>query len=219
MIIISKYSGKCDFHDHLFCTAETEEEAFNKFNGTKLYIIQPMPDDFDWKEAFENKVNIPETYYKRVEYSSIKDLIPLYPHIIGFAGCDNTNSHNSVVCLSRESFVDREERENLEWRLKDILRIYNRCKRKKTEFDVEEAVKEITYNGWNKEVYLELANRVKLHGKKATVDGIHLTMHEYYRRELVAEMIKYGLNPHDYGCGRFVVNKKEGEEQYESSKE
>ena len=204
VIFISNVSGKCDFKDHLFCSVETEEEAFNKFNGTKLYIIQPIPDDFNWKEAVENKVNIPETYYKRIEYSSIKDLVPLYPHLIGFASCDNTDSRNSVVCLSHESFVDREERECLEWRLKRLLTIYNRCKRKKIEFDVEEAVKEIIYGDWNKEAYVELANRVAKSGKKATIDGIHLKMHEYYRRELVDEMLKHGINPYDYDYARFT---------------
>lgn len=195
MCDISNVSGKCDFKDHLYISVETEEEAFNKFNGTKLYIIQPLPDDFDWKNA----TNIPEAYYKRVEYSSIKDLIPLYPHIVAYAGCDNTDSRNSVVCLSRESFVDREEREVLEYNLKRLLTIYNRCKRKKIKFNVEDAVKEITYNGWNKEAYEELANRVAKNGKKATLDGIHLKMHEIYRRELVEDMLKHDMNPCDYG--------------------
>lgn len=174
-------------------SAETEQEAFNKFNGTKLYIIQPLPSYFN----FDNTENIPETYYKEVEYSSIKDLIPLYPHIIVF-------STGSIVCLSLESFVDREERETLEYMLKNILRIYNRCKRKKIEFNVDEALREIVWNGWNEEAYRELANRVKENGKKATIDGIHLRMHEIYRRELASEMIKNGLNPNDYGYGRFV---------------
>ena len=29
-------------------------------------------------------------------------------------------------------------------------------------------------------------------------------MQEYYRQELVDEMIKHGLNPADYGYGRFI---------------
>lgn len=136
----------------------------------------------------------------------MKDLIPYYPHIIGFAACDNTDSHKSVVCLSSESFVDREEREILEWKLKNILRIYNRCKRKKIEFDIDEVIKEICWNGWNEEVYRELAERVKERGKKATIDGIHLRMHEKYRQDLVNEMLKNGLNPCDYGYERFVKN-------------
>lgn len=204
MITISKFSGKCDFADSLWISAETEEEVFNKFNGTKLYICQPLPDDFSWEEALKNKVNIPETYYKKVEYSSIKDLIPLYPHIIAFATYDNTEPKGSVVCLSRESFVDSEEREILEWRLKDLLRIYNRCKRKKIEFDVEEALKEIVWNGYNEEPYRELANRVKEKGKKASIEDIHLKMHEIYRRQLVEEMIKHNIDPTEYGYGRFI---------------
>lgn len=203
---MSNYSGKADFYDHLFMSREpaTEEEALNKFNGTKLYIRQPLPDSFDLEVALKNKVNIPETYYKKVEYSSIKDLIPLYPHLISFAGIDNADSRNSVVCLSSESFVDREERESLEWRLKELIKIYNRCKRKKIEFDVEAAVKEITWNGWNEEIHRELAERVKKNGKKATIDGIHLKMHECYRRELVEEMLRHGIDPCEYGYERFV---------------
>lgn len=201
---MSRYSGKCDFCDNLYVNAETEEEAFEKFKGTKLYISQPLPDDFNWEKALKEKINIADTYYKKVEYSSIKDLIPFYPYLVTFGWYDNADSHNSVIWLSRESFVDREERECLEWRLKELIKIYNRCKRKKIEFDVEEALEKIVWNGYNEEPYRELANRVKEKGKKATIDGIHLKMQEYYRQELVDEMIKHGLNPADYGYGRFI---------------
>ena len=205
---MSTWSGKCDFADHLFIRGGTEEEAFNKFNGTKLYIIQPLPDDFSCGKALEEKINIPETYYKKIEYSSIKDLIPFYPYLIALAYVDNTDAHNSVICLSSESFVDREEREYLEWRLQELLRIYNRCKRKKIEFDVEDAVNKITWCGWNEEPHRELANRVAKNGKRATIDGIHLKMHEHSRELLVEEMIKNGLNPTDYGYGRFIKEER-----------
>lgn len=201
---MSNVSGKFDFKDSLWMKAETEEEAFNKFNGTKLYMIQPLPEDFSWENAQEEKIDIPETYYKRIEYSSIKDLIPFYPHIIAL-------SVGSTVCLSSESYVDREERNSLEFMLKEVLRIYNRCKRKKIEFDVDEAVDEVSWLGWNYEVYREITERVKLHGKKATVGGIHLRMHEIYRRELAEDMIKNGLNPADYGLERFVWKGKTNE--------
>lgn len=134
----------------------------------------------------------------------MKDLIPYYPYLISFASCDNTDSRNSVVCLTSESFVDREERENLEFKLKEILRIYNRCKRKKIEFNVDDVVEQVCWMGWNKVAVAELANRVKEKGKKATIDGIHLTMHERYRQELVDEMIKHDIDPAKYGYKRFV---------------
>ncbi len=131
-------------------------------------------------------------------------MIPYYGHLVACSYHDN-KERKACVYITRESFVDREERENLEWRLKRLLTIYNRCKRKKIEFDVEEALKEVVWNGWNEEPYRELANRVKEHGKMATVDGIHLKMHEYYRQELVDEMIKHGLNPCRYGdYARFI---------------
>lgn len=193
---MSKFSGKADFCDSLWSRAETDEEAFEKFNGTNLYISQPLPKGFNLKEAIDNKVNIPQTYYKKIEYSSIKDLIPYYPHITSFGGY---SSDYRLVCLSQEPYFDYEERDRLEVNLKWLIRIYNRCKRKKIEFNVEDAVKEVCYNGWNEEPITELAKRVKEKGKKATVDGIHLRMHEYYRKEFVREMLKYGLNPCDYG--------------------
>lgn len=133
----------------------------------------------------------------------MSDLIPYYPHIIGYASYNNAE-RKAIIHLSSESWVDYEERDYLEWRLKDLLRIYNRCKRKKIEFDVEEVLKEIVWNGYNEEPYRELANRVKEKGKKATIDGIHLKMHERYRKDLVEEMLKNGLNPADYGYSRFV---------------
>ena len=203
---MSRWSGKADFADSLWMSAENEEEAFAKFNGTKLYIYQPLPDDVDFIEALKDGVNIPETYYKKVEYHSIKDLIPLYPHLIAMA---HYNKSSSIVILSPNSYIDEEEQELLEFYLKHLIKIYNRCKRKKIEFDVEEAVKEICWWDCNKEPITELAHRVKEKGKRASIDGIHLEMREYCRKQLVDEMLKHGLNPCDYGdYERFVKNKE-----------
>ena len=52
-------------------------------------------------------------------------------------------------------------------------------------------------------VATELANRVKINGKKASTDGLHLSIYDFYRKELVEEMVKNGLNPADYGYERF----------------
>ena len=177
---MSKFSGKCDVYDSLIGINRYTEEELK--NNVKIYVgnnTEPL------------------------HIEKISDLIPYYPYLIA-VGCYDNVERKSVIHLSSESFVDREERESIEWRLKDLIRIYNRCKRKKIEFDVEDAVKQITWNGWNEEPYRELANRVKENGKKAAVDGIHLKMHEIYRKELVDEMLENGLNPADYGYGRFV---------------
>ena len=133
------------------------------------------------------------------------DLIPSYPYIIG---CAFYSDGKSVIHLSSESWVDIEERKCLEWKLKYLLRIYNRCKRNKIEFDVDDAVNQICWNHFNEAAYKEIANRIKENGKKATVENIHLTMHETYRRELVNEMIKNGLNPIEYGDFERFIKKE-----------
>ena len=170
----------------------------------KLYIVQPLPEDFSFEKALKEKINIPETYYKKIEYSSMKDLIPFYPYLISLATSNGANTNNSVICLSSESFVDREEKELLEYKLKRLLTVYNRCERKKIEFNVDDAIKEVVWNGWNEKPYRELTERVKKRGKKATIDDIHLEMHEYFRQKLVNEMLKNDLNPADYGYERFI---------------
>ena len=184
---MSRYSGKCDVYDSLVMIHEYTDEELR----TKVTI-------------FKNDMNSPLLIKSR------KDLIPYYAHIIS-SSCHNNVDRKATIFISSESWVDSEERSSLEWHLKYFLKIYNRCKRKKIEFDVEEALKEVIWHSWNEAPYRELAMRVKEHGKKATVDGIHLRIHEIYRKELAEEMIRNGLNPADYGLERFVeeVNKSD----------
>ena len=103
MIVISKFSGKADFCDSLWMRAETDEEAFEKFNGTNLYISQPLPDTFNLKEAVDNKVNIPETYYKKIEYSSKESCpTPLYSNPHTFKGNKALSNNCPHVVASGE---------------------------------------------------------------------------------------------------------------------
>ena len=177
---MSVYSGKCDCYDTLVqIHGYTEDELKN---NVVIYVG-------DNKES--------------LHIESAKDLIPYYPYLISAAYFDNEN-RKSVIRLTPESFVDREEREILTFYLKQILRIYNRCKNKKSKFSVRNVVKEVCWNGWNKNQITEIANRVKENGDKATIEGIHLNGHEYDRKRLVEEMINNGLNPADHGYGRFV---------------
>lgn len=183
MSVISRYSGKYDCCDSLEIHGYTLEELQR---NVKIYVGEnPEP----------------------LHIEEITDMIPYYPHLISSAVYDNVEK-KSIIHLSSESFVDEEEREVLEWILKYLLKIYNRCKRKKIEFDVEEAVKRISCDNLNKESYKELAKRVKEKGTKATIDNIHLESYEYYRKLLVDEMIKNGLSPIEYGdYQRFIKTK------------
>lgn len=41
-------------------------------------------------------------------------------------------------------------------------------------------------------------------GKKASTNGLHLSIYDFYRKELAEEMVKNGLNPADYGYEQYV---------------
>ena len=195
---MSKFSGKCDFYDHLFMTTDDENEAFKKFNGTKLYKYKKKENCIDVERIEDIHKN-----WEEIEYHSIKDLIPYYPYIICIAGIDNFDSKKSMVVLGSESYIDSREKDMMDFYLKDLIRIYNRCKRKKIEFNVDEAIKEVALI-CNKEQLRELAERVQKKGKKANYDGIHLESKNFYRKELLEEMKKNGLNPECYGYGEFL---------------
>lgn len=181
---MSRYSGKCDVYDSFVMIHNYTDEELK--NNVKVYL---------------GKSDTP------LKLETMKDLIPYYPHLIS-VGCYDNAERKSVIHITSKSFVDIEEQESLEYYLKRIITIYNRCKRKKIEFNVDDVVGQICWMGWNKVAITELANRVKEKGKKATTDGVHLTMHERYRRELVDEMIKNNIDPIKYGYGRFVEDDK-----------
>lgn len=176
---MSRYSGKCDVYDCLVDIHRYTEDELK--NNVEIYVGDSTTP---------------------LVINSWKDLIPYYPYIIGSSSHDNVTK-KAVVYIGRESFVDREERERLEFYLRQVLKVYNRCKRKKVPFDKEMALKEASMSNYNNEAIREIVDRVAINGKKASVDGIHLSIHEYYRRELVDEMMKNGLNPADYGYERF----------------
>lgn len=182
----------------------TYEELFEKFKGTKLYKCKPADQQNELDTSTSERLNeTMRSNWEEIRYESISDLIPYFPYLVSIAACDNADSNNSMVVLSSKSFVDIEEEDILSIYLKNLIKIHNRCKRKKIDFKVDEAVREVCWNNWNKKAITELAERVKLYGKKASINGMHLDMHERYRKELVDEMLKYGLNPSEYGYERF----------------
>lgn len=175
MIDISIMSGKCDFSDHI--------DIFGLYStlNSDIYIGRNT---------------------KKIQANEYKDLIPYLPYIITEFSCSK-DGRNRIV-LSSESWVDKEEREIIEFYLEQIFRAYNRCKRKKVKFIAEDAVKEVCYGGYNEDIIRELAYRVKENGRKANIKNIHLKSHEYYRQMLVNEMLNNRLNPADYGYERFI---------------
>ena len=82
MIIISKFSGKCDVYDSLVMIREVKD-----FSKVIIY-------------AADNEV-IP------LRINSKKDLIPYYPYLTSIMCGDSEG--NTIIHLSKKSFVDAEE--------------------------------------------------------------------------------------------------------------
>ena len=161
-----------------------------------MYDSVVMIDQTDWKniDFYVGKNARPLPLYGR------RDLIPYYPYIVGQSGF-NRRRKRKYVKLSSESYVDKDERDVLKIYLKHTLRLYNRYKRNQMPLDKDKMITELSVND---KVIPELVERVCLYGKRATIDGLHTTIHEQFREQLVREMVRNGLNPADYGYERFI---------------
>ena len=160
---MSRYSGKCDVYDHL---GDATDERLR--DNTNIYISDnPIP----------------------LRINNQHDLAPYYPYLIGIGSWSDGHAE---LRLSTESFIDAEEREHLNWKLDDAKRYWRKCKRHKIPYDIEEAIKKISFIGVPNAIEREIAERVAKHGEKATIDGLHDFMHEHYRKDLLEEMVRLG---------------------------
>lgn len=177
---MSKYSGKCDFYDTI-----------------SLYGIDYIKNSDVYVGSFSTK-----NRNHKIKINSSKDCIPYYPFIISCAGF---NKDKSTIYLSDESWVDIEEKEWLNRWLAEILKEYDRCKRKKAPFDEEIVFEKLCFGlidlGFRRSLYShdtelrEIISRVAKYSKKATVKGIHLgTKNNLYREPLYEEMVKNGYS-------------------------
>lgn len=158
---MSMYSGKCDVAD---CYDDKSDEYLQ------------MSDFYLGEQIVPLRIN------------NQHDLAPYYPYLVAVAGSDGTRS---TVSISTESYIDREEREHLEWKLRDLQRYYRKCRRKKIPFLEEEALKN-TMLFDPTDVDREIAHRVRLYGDNATINGLHDSLHEHYRNRLFKKMVELG---------------------------
>lgn len=159
---MSRYSGKCDVYDWF---SEYTDEDIKK---CKIYVgDECMP----------------------LRIDSRRDLMPYYPRLVVLGwGSGKTRS----VRISTESFVDREEREQLEWKLEYAIKIYRRKKRKHEQFNPDKVIEETSL--FNDKVYEEIVRRVAESGEKATIDGIKISYHEHNRKALYDDMVAAGYD-------------------------
>ena len=164
---MSRFSGKCDFYDHIEIFGE------EKVKNARIYIGNSQ---------------------QPLNFNKMEDLIPYYPYIISIAAGDK---NGEMIRLTSESYIDIMEKDSLQFYLKQILCIYNRCKRKKCEFNSEEVLKKLSFIS-DKDALKILIKRVKKDGKKAIIDGIHLNYCNFYRREMIEELKKHHMDTSKY---------------------
>ena len=159
--------------DHFWMSAKTEDDVQKEIDRTDFYM------------------HIKDRRIK-LDIHTIKDLVPYYPFLI-CVGVWNKQGRCMVI-LSKESFVDQEEREFMEWDLRDAIKEYKKCKRKKISFDPKAYLKEHTW--WTHHNYTEeIVNRVAQDGLKANLDGLYSkTKDKWERIPLAQEMKKYGYD-------------------------
>lgn len=171
VIIISKYSNKCDLYDVLVDIREVTD-----FSKVKIY-------------AANNSI-VP------LRIDSQKDLMPYYPYIVAISVSNSDGTQ--IIHLSEGSYVDIEEEEHLTWSLDELKCYYRRQKRRHEPFDSIEALKKISFFGEFPEVApeykKELVNRVRELGEKATIEDIHIPYCDTMRQRLYEDMVAAGWN-------------------------
>lgn len=162
---MSRWSGKCD------CADSFEGRSDEYIANSTFYIYT--------KDGRDHRLDI----------KSWKDLAPYSTHLIASMGADKDGAR---VFLSSTSFIDEEESRHLNYELDIFKKYWRKCKRNKKEYTVDDATK--TYNSLFEpsETDIFLALKVKQEGDKATIEGIHDSLHDYYRKEFCEYLISLG---------------------------
>ncbi len=161
-------SGKSDFQD--WCEMHnTPEEILEKY---KVY-------------AYGNDI-VP------LRMESKKELVAYYPYLVTMMFSNKEDGGH--IHLSQRSFIDIEEEERLDYKIKDLKKYYNKCKRKKEKFDKNKALERILFLGEPEPYEIELVNRVAELGDKATFENLHDSFHDRMRDEWYQLMLDNGWN-------------------------
>ena len=186
---MSEFSSKCDLYD----------------------IFGNADDDFLQKSRFYIRSSDGRSHL--LEIKNQKDLAKYYPYIVG---CSSYNKeHGAHVEICSRSFIDTEEEDFIIWFRRDLIKYYKKCKRNKIKYEVNEALKEATwcrdgkYNKWE----IELATRVGNYGEKASIEGLHRPVHDYFRKEWYNKLVELGYSENEaniwvYGWERWRNEQK-----------
>lgn len=137
----------------------------------------------------------------RVMIKEEKDLIPYYTHLV--ASACYTKENGNTIHLSRDSFINSEEREFLSWKIRDIISMFRKAKKEKIEVTLD-YVKSQKYYWGNGEDFIWSALIDKI---KNNMDLIKVHLPKDYREcsYFISEWLipNYFYDIHDSMHNRF----------------
>ena len=165
----------------------------------------------DWCEMHNNPTDIlkkGKVYINnaRIHLETEKDLIPYYTHLIASM---YSSPDSQIINLSKDSFIDSEEREFISWRVRDVIAIARKAKKEKAHLDLEyfKAHHNDPYDSTPDFIWNEIIDRIynypeviKMHLPRDYREsnnflinwivpeyfyGIHDPMHNRYREEFI----------------------------------
>lgn len=167
---MSGYSGKCDLFDSIEIDGDRLFEE-----TTKIYINNIGP----------------------IRNSCKEDLLPYYPYIVHLM---SRNDKEIYINLSEKSYVDTSEEETLERMLQDVIRLYKKAKRTKVKFTKDYVLSNLSNYIFNwdeySKIYSILTERVSKDGDKASFEGLHTSIGNFYRNLLYGAAVKANLELH-----------------------
>ena len=137
----------------------------------------------------------------RVMIKEEKDLIPYYTHLV--ASASYNKEKGNVIHLSRDSFINFEEREHLSWKIQDIISTFRKAKKEKIDVTLD-YVKSQKYYWGNGEDFIWSALIDKM---KNNMDLIKVHFPKDYRKRsyFIAEWLipNYFYDIHDSMHNRY----------------
>lgn len=172
---MSKFSGKCDLYDTLFMNSSDPWYSSEEFRRSVELIVDG----------------------KTVRNECEKDLVPYYGYVAGTIA--STKGKGMRFVTGARSWVDFRDMETLSYMLADAKHFVGKERRAKRDITEEDVVSYVSER-WTRHPR-ECAEVVKLFmaGNRGTCipdvpSVIRLETSDFYRDELVGEMLKWGYS-------------------------
>lgn len=183
---MSKYTGKHDLYDH-FSSSDISIEKL--LDNTNIYF-------FDYP-------------YTKLDIKTEKDLAPFFCHVPSMITGNN-------IYLRQRNYLDTREEEQLEYTYKELIKLFNKCKRNHLDFEEEyNKIKQdkwiVFSSGMTDEEKYKIFNLVRISKGKADIklNNIPLSTMNNYRKVWYDDLLKLGWKESNayltaYGFDRWV---------------